>query len=182
METHYAKDFRHLARLLKQKDAELKRKMARAARRAAQKHAAYLRRNMPVASSELRNSVQVQGTQVVVDAPHAAAVERGSRPHWPPLEPILEWVKLRGFQGLVSKKQLARLPGTTTAAHATSISLAIHQHMGMTALSVDAPLKVAKAIQATIAKYGTKPQWYMRNSLPAAHAFLGAAVLDELKK
>lgn len=33
------------------------------------------------------------GAQIVVDAPHAGAVELGSRPHWMPLQPLLDWAK-----------------------------------------------------------------------------------------
>lgn len=184
MATHHARDMKHLARLLKRKQEDLHRSMARAAKKAARKHARHLRRNMPVASSDLRDSVHVVGSKVIVDAPHAAAVERGSRPHWPPFEPILKWVKLRGFQGLVSDKQLARLPGTTTAGAARSIASQIRDRMQVgadDAIAVDAPEQIARAIQASIAKHGTKPQWYMRSSIPAARGFLAESVLEELR-
>lgn len=45
---------------------------------------------------ELRNSVEAvftdKGARVVVKAPHAPWIEDGTRPHWAPLQPLLEWV------------------------------------------------------------------------------------------
>src|SRR4051812_27825637 len=116
------KGLSELRRVLKRDMRKKQREFEAAQARAARKHAAFVRQNMPVAFGELRASVHADGTRVVVDAPHAAAVERGSRPHWMPLEPLLEWVKLRGFQGLASPKALARLPGRSTAEHATSVA------------------------------------------------------------
>lgn len=184
MATYHAKDLRELGRLLKRKGVDLDKAFKRATKKAARKHAAHLRRNMPVATSELRDSVVARGSKVIVDAPHAAAVERGSRPHWPPFEPILEWVKLRGFQGLMSAKQMARLPGTSTVQHAQAVASGIRDRMltdGSDAIAANAPEQIARAIQASIAKHGTKPQWYMRNSLPAAHGFLSEAVTEEIR-
>ena len=44
----------------------------------------------------LKQSVHVErladgGAEVVVDAPHAGAIENGTRPHTPPLAPLLAW-------------------------------------------------------------------------------------------
>jgi hypothetical protein len=182
MATYQAKDLRHLARLLKKKERDLGSAFKRAAKKAARKHAQYLRRNMPVATSDLRDSVKAQGSYVIVDAPHAKAVERGSRPHWPPLEPLIEWVKLRGFQGLASPKQQQRMPGTTTAYFAMTIGAAIESAVEDGAVSVNLPEKIARAIQAVIAKRGTRPHWYMRDSVPAARGFLGKAIAEELRR
>lgn len=47
------------------------------------------------------NSVDSRGTgtgvQIFVGAPHAIFMEEGTRPHTPPLDPILEWVLRKGF-------------------------------------------------------------------------------------
>lgn len=49
-----------------------------------------------VDSGGLRQSVRYErvddGGDIIVDAPHAAFVERGTRPHWPPEDPIRLWV------------------------------------------------------------------------------------------
>lgn len=182
MAVHHARDLNHLARLLKRKDGQIKRDLERAAKKAAQKTAAHVRRTVPVAFSELRNSVHVDGSKVIADAPHAVFVERGTRPHWPPLEPILRWVKLRGFQALVGPKQVHRLPGNTTAYHAMTVGSAIEQHIEDGSVSVDVPVQIARAIQAMIAKRGTRPHWYMRNAVPVARGFLGVAIAEELRR
>lgn len=162
--------------------------------RTATQGARHVRRNVPVAHGELRNSVKaVDGHRIVADAPHAAPVETGSRPHWPPLAPLVKWVKLRGMQGLTTPKRQARLPGTTTKLHAGSVAGAIRAHSVATgyadwqggATSVEAPEAVARAIQAAIAKHGTKPHWYMRGSVPAVEAILDREIrrgLDAAEK
>lgn len=146
---------------------------------AARRGAKHVRENMPVAFGELKNAVRAvtkpYGAAIEVDAPHAEAVEKGSRPHWPPLAPILAWVKLRGMQGLRSDKQLARARGTTTVSSARLVARQISDRTltdGSDAVAADAPLQIARAIQATIGKYGTKPHWFMRNAEPFVLAYL----------
>jgi hypothetical protein len=50
---------------------------------------------------ELRQSVGHEffedGAEVAVSAPHAAHIEHGTRPHWPPFQPILEWAQRKGI-------------------------------------------------------------------------------------
>lgn len=166
----------------------LERRLGKALRKAAQKAAAHVRRNVPVAFSELRDSVHVVGSRIIVDAPHAAAVEWGSRPHWAPLEPLVRWVKLRGFQGLQSEGQLKRLSGTTTFEHATRVAgdLAASRRGGAVGAetswtSIDAPVEIARAIQLKIAVAGTKPQHYMAKAVPHARAFVGVEVEAALR-
>jgi hypothetical protein len=190
------KDFKELARVFNRDMRKLDERGVRACRRAVQRTAAHLRRNIPVAFGDLRNSVREEGMKLIVDAPHAAAVEYGSRPHWAPLEPLIKWVKLRGFQSLAVRdgaskgadgryrdgkgKFLNHLTGTTTVEHATRVGeqLAntrrggpIGPERSSTALS--APIEIAKSIQLAIALRGTKPQFYMANSIPLADKFLG---------
>lgn len=192
MKTIRVKSLGALAKAL-QKDLRGKeRALDSARRRAAQKHAAYVRSHMPVAFGELRASVSASDGKVTVDAPYAAAVEVGSRPHWMPLEPLIKWVKLRGFQGLASSKSLGRLPGTTTAGHAHSVAAGLREHdeaSGYADLSGgagdrDGPVAIAKAkaIQLAIALKGTKPHWYMRDSIPQARVFLGIEIKAALAK
>lgn len=168
------------ARIAKDMRARKKR-IVRAVHRTAQMGAKVVRENVPVAFHELEHSVHPvmlgdAGAKIVADAPHAAAVEVGSRPHWPPLEPILLWVKLRGMQGLQSDKQLAKLPGTTTARHARAVAgqIAAMRVGGRT--PVDAPMQIAQAIRASIGRNGTKPHFYMLKSLPAITEILKAEI------
>lgn len=163
-----------LGPLMAKNERARSKRIEAAIRRAARRGAALIRRSVPVAHSELRDSVHVVGTRIIVDAPHAAAVERGSRPHFPPLAPLIKWVKLRGTQGLARAKSLQRMPGNTTAAHARSVASQIASmgsHGGArsegSSTPVDAPERVARAIQRAIGARGTKPHWYARKNLPA---------------
>lgn len=52
----------------------------------------------PVDMGELRRSVHAEhfghlGSRILVDAPHAGIAELGSRPHWAPLQPLIDWVR-----------------------------------------------------------------------------------------
>lgn len=149
---------------------DVKRKEARlrtAVRRAAKATVPGVIKNMPVAFGGLKSSVHIEGSSVVVDAPHAAAQEFGSRPHTPPLAPLVAWVRLRGMQGInPSSKQ----HGTTTRAVAARVAsqLAGLENSGGYS-SVDNPTRIAVAIQKAIAANGTKPQFYMRKSVPYAY-------------
>jgi hypothetical protein len=145
-----------------------------------------VKRRVPVAFGDLRESVKpeerVDGAAIVVDAPHAAPVETGSRPHTPPLAPLVAWVKLRGAQGLLSPRQVGRLPGRSTAAHAITVAAALRSMERGGALDVDAPVRIARAIQRAIRDHGTKPHWYARSSLPAVRAVLGVAIRKALSE
>lgn len=54
-----------------------------------------------VATGELARSVVStpvdDGAIVKVDAPHGVFMEEGTRPHFPPLQPLEDWVTLKGF-------------------------------------------------------------------------------------
>lgn len=148
-------------------------------------------KNAPVAFEGLRASVHADltemlagKTRIVVDAPWAGAVEKGSRPHTPPLAPLIAWVKLRGMQGLTKTGKVrspkARAWGSTTAASAHVIASQLKEMQGALygANAVDAPEQIARRIQASIRKHGTKPQWFVRSSLPK----IRAALHDRMKK
>jgi hypothetical protein len=153
--------------------------------RAAKRTKAHIRDNtIPVAFKELIGSLKVSrvsgGTirgsevsaSVSADAPHAEAVEIGSRPHVPPLAPLIAWVKLRGMQGLKSTKQQRRLRGTTTRVQARTIANAIASYEKHGAVPVDAAEQIARAIQASIAKHGTAPHRFMFKAVPFAQETL----------
>lgn len=129
-----------------------------------------VRGNAPKAFGDLRNSIHATATKIVVDAPHAAAVEVGSRPHEVPLEDLVMWVKLRGMQGLTKARTGAHTDpkkiGPTTRAHAIAIAKELKSMEQGGALSVDAPEQIAKAIQKAIREHGTAPTWFAMNSLP----------------
>lgn len=171
---------RHLKRDLKR----LKRGAEKAIDKTAHKAVAVVQGNAPKAFGELAYSVHAEDHKTVVSAPHAQAVEIGSRPHVVPLEDLVAWVKLRGMQGLSktgrvrSSSWQAKGSGASTAMQARRVARGLKALERNNALGVDAPEKIAKAIQLAIAENGTKPHWFVRESLPEV-----AEILDrELRK
>ncbi len=181
MTTHTVKSFGELKALILRHAKQREGKVRKAVRTAARKGARILKGNVPVAFGELREDIEAIDHFIIVGAPHGAAVNNGSRPHWMPLGPLIAWVKLRGMQGLHTERQIGRLPGTSTrgAAQGVAAMLASHEHRGPGGYSdVDAAEQVARAIQRAIAKRGTKPHHFMERSLPDIYAALG----EELHK
>lgn len=95
----------------------------------------------PVDQGILKNSIShtisAQGAEIVIDAPHASAVELGSRPHWAPIGPLIRWAERHGAEN---------------------------------------PYAMAKGIQKKIAAHGTKPTWFVKNSIPKLERALGTLV------
>lgn len=122
----------------------------------------------PVAFAELRDGIidvkLPAGALIVSTAPYSAAVEEGSRPHMPPIAPLVEWVRLRGTQGLDV--------GAGATGHPGRVAASIASHGNGTSTPVDAAVRVAWAIALGIKKRGTKPTWFMRRSLPEVEALL----------
>lgn len=116
----------------------------------------------PVDAGILKSSFHVEatadGARIVVDAPHAGIVELGSRPHMPPLQPLIDWVKRHG-------KALG-LPRTRT-----------RNAQGRFIASPEV-LQFARALQHKIAREGTRPTYFIRKSLPA----LARALSEELAR
>lgn len=163
-----------------------------AAYRATQAMVPEVRKRVPVAFGELKDSIHAEdtprGPRLVADAPHAAVVEYGSRPHMPPLGPILRWVKLRGMQGLTKAGRVASNRTKTGRVAkwqlepAKAVAGMLAQAVRGGALDIDAPMQVARAIQMKIAKEGTRPQPYMRTSIKDMVRTLDLFVRDELAK
>lgn len=93
----FIKDFRELN--VKYDAATIK-----AARRTASKLESEIKDRMRPASGKLDVSVAVEKLRakryqlnVVFTEPYWVYVEYGTGPHWPPLEPILDWVKVKGL-------------------------------------------------------------------------------------
>jgi len=111
--------------------------------------------NNSIASGELRkgitNEVQYQPHALVgIVSAHAEgsnnynyapAVEYGTRPHWPPIAPLVEWAKLKHLAGVYSVKTRRRL-GSKSRKATENYSLAY-------------------AVQRKIARHGTKPRPFM---------------------
>lgn len=169
-------DFSSLSKAVRaiQNDTKrLNRGLQRATKKAARSGVSIARREVPVAFGELRDSlswddIEDGHSQVVADAPHAAAVEFGSRPHWAPIGPLVAWVKLRGMQGISGRGKVRKT--ATPQQHRVASQLAAMSRNGSNA--VGDPYAIAKAIQRAIAVNGTKPHFYMRASVePVADQF-----------
>jgi hypothetical protein len=151
---------------------------------------------VPVAFGALRNSIEAidEGpgvSSVVARGAYAAAVEKGSRPHMPPVDAIEAWVKLRGMQGLTRGGAVTKAatfgpynksgtPRDWRRAPARAIAGSLAKMVRGGALSVDAPRQLAWAIAKKISIAGTKAQPYMQSSVPFATQALDRFVVEAL--
>jgi hypothetical protein len=185
MKTYSVSSPGELAKLLQQHMRQRAERLRAATVPAAEVGAMAVRRGVPAPHGELADAVKPErrpaGAAIVVDAPFAAAVETGSRPHTPPLEPLIAWVKLRGAQGLLPSGRGRR--SAAAAAHsARSVAGALAAMERGGALDVGAPVAIARAIQHAIATRGTRPHWFVRGALPAVRAAVGAAIKEALQR
>jgi hypothetical protein len=164
----------------------LQTRIGRAVQKTAADAVTPIRKRAPKAFGDLQNSVHAvpgPNPKTIVDAPHAGAVERGSPPHTPDFERLLAWVKLRGMQGL---NGTSRRDGRTTARQATRVkdllSHEVQRGPGGPFSPVDSPTRVAEAIAKGIEKHGTRPYWFVRESLEDVRALLNTNVRGALKK
>jgi len=116
--------------------------------RAVDRAAEEVRENAPKATGFLRESIHAVGLKIVCDATYAIYVERGTRPHWPPIAPLIAWVQAKGSIGL-SGNQDAK--------------------------------SIAYAIAHKISIEGTKPTWFMRNSIPLTMKWIGYEIRGALR-
>lgn len=185
--TVYVRGFEGLAAAIARDMPVIRQKTVRGVHQTIVATAHAIAKNVPIAFGDLRASVHgvwtPNGGGANVEAPHAAAVEFGSRPHWVPLEPLIRWVKLRGMQGLSSRgaAKWNRGPGKTTGRHSLEVARSLNAMAKGGALSIDAPEQIAKAIQIAIAKKGTRPHWFVRNTMPTAMRILHREVGRALK-
>ncbi len=120
-------------------------------------------RAVPVDVGTLKASVRAVEDTIVVGAPHAATIERGARPHWAPLQPLIDWVRRhRKALGLTRRGRDAS--GRFRGASESEITAA------------------AQRIQYKIAHHGSPPRWYMRNALPALGRILQRLVNRRLRE
>lgn len=102
------------------------------------------------------------GTEIVFDAPHAVVVELGSRPHMPPLEPLVEWVKRHATKLGIGKAptfRYSKKEGPPTRKR-------MARYLERFADWEGEVVKVAQAIRYKIARDGTRPTHFVRSKLP----------------
>lgn len=137
--------------LLKATDKRLRDATKGAVIEAAAVGAEIVSRDAPVDTGRLKQSVIMRKRgasghpEIVAQAPYAGPVEVGSRPHWVPLRPLVGWVRrhasLFGLKGGTQRGKGGRFVG-------------------------GAIITLARKIQRSIARRGTKPKWYMKRNLP----------------
>lgn len=195
----------------------LRRELARAARversveYAARDGVAVVRAEAPKDLGHVANSVHATlgagGPEIVVDAPHAAALEVGSRPHMPPLAPLVAWAKRHGASARPKakaasakasrptklrtrvKRLLRRLAGALSGAVRRLLRRAFGGSAKAPRASKAQPAQLTdkeaeafgRALQHAIAKRGTKPRWYVRKSLPRLRRILATRVRAGLR-
>lgn len=89
----YDTDARHLGALIVTHERARRTAVGDAVPVAVRNAAKIIRAAAPKASGKLRDSVEIEGNEVVVNAPHAVAVEVGQRPHVAPLGPLIKWAQ-----------------------------------------------------------------------------------------
>ena len=110
----------------------------------------------PVTYGNLRGSItaQVEAIQGAVigtvgtSVPYALWVEEDTKPHWPPLQPLIDWVQKKQIAGTYSIQTRRRL-GSKANIQAENIAL-------------------AKMVQKKIAMQGTTGKHMFRDGLAAA--------------
>jgi len=93
---------------------------------------------------------------IIYDAPHAEYLEYGTRPHWPPIQPIVDWCH-----------RVLNLPYATKKADRTrgfraGKRLVFSEASGAKEGTAE---QVGFLIARKIAEKGTEPQSYLRKSL-----------------
>ena len=194
------------ARKIHQDAVARQARVERAVLKAANKTAPIVRNELvPKAFGELADSIHVSSgkrgsAEIIADAPHAEAVEVGSRPHMPPLAPIVKWVRLRGIQGITKRggvKPLGPLNNrqqSGTAIARMEVARSIKKAVGGKASAMakwranaelgavdPATIAVAQAIRMKIAKNGTKPFRFMQAAITPAMVFLDTFVKAALE-
>lgn len=114
--------------------------------------AGLLARKSPVDEGLFKNAWRAYGNEIRNPAPYAGIIERGARPHLPPLEPLLGWVER----------------------HASDLGVSSGDEREV--------LDVANAIRFKIAREGQKPTWLVRDSLGQLRDIARAEIESELRR
>lgn len=151
---------KELANAYRHGDAERRKKILNALYQSALEGEAVVAQDTPVDTSRTRNAWhtvrQPYGADLVNDSPIAAILETGSRPHWPPFEPILRWV-VRTFGTADGRR------GFESRA------------------SVDPELfAIARGVQKSIAVNGTPAHWMLKKNLPRLRRILARNIQQAL--
>jgi hypothetical protein len=136
----------------------------------------------PVDVGSLKSSLHARQTgprsaELVADAPHAGVVEVGSRPHTPPLQPLIDWVRRHHRSFRIRRAAKVRIgPARTASAQRRRDARVAHNDTREAEIEA-----VARAIQRKIARFGTRPRWFMRSQLPKLRKILAILIRRRLR-
>jgi hypothetical protein len=160
-----------LPRLFEELETQRIERMFSAIYAAAEAGVATVVRNAPKDQGLLRKSIHAVHSEhesaILADAPHAGIVEMGSRPHKPPLRPLIAWVmRHRRAFGLGRGRLTARPTFVTRRRGLGGFGAA-----SLAGTDAEAT-RIAVMIQRKIMREGTQPTWFMRKSLPRLRQIL----------
>lgn len=131
----------------------------------------------------MRRSVDVDnhpdGALLSVDAPYAAAIENGTRPFFPPLAPLEDWVIRKGLAG--KKKRVSMRKSEREGGGLGTVSFL--ERKATAAAQYNSEVKsIAYAIALKISKEGIEPRHFFKKAMAMAPKFLRAEIDRELEK
>lgn len=131
----------------------------------------------------MRRSVGVDnhpdGALLSVDAPYASSIEHGTRPFFPPLQPIEDWVIRKGLAG---KKPKTRMRKSEREGGGLG-TLNYLERKATAASQFNTEVKsIAYAIALKISKEGIEPRHFFKKAMEMAPKFLRAEIDRELEK
>lgn len=111
------------------------------------------------------------GADVFNDAPHAPIIEYGSRPHWPPFQPLFEWAlrKLRGKGKAVGGQRSA-----------TQSRVGRRKGKSKAEQLVTEARSWARGVQIAHSKHGMKPRRVFARALPQMRKDVGMLIRARL--
>lgn len=133
------------------------------------------------------------GAELENSVPYASVIEEGARPHWAPLQPLIEWVTRKGLMGNKTRSFELIKARTQKLAKAGKVSKtrggvkAFIQKYRFSASAmrsswlVVAIMEMAKLIRFKIAKKGQKPRKVMEKAAEKFPEFVKKNVEKELE-
>lgn len=116
------------------------------------------------------------GAFVANSAKHTVYVERGRSPgRAPPFSKILKWVKIKRFNH-------KRMVGVGPLAAGQSVKRIRWSKGEKQSIAADLDAKLARQYQRRIAKYGTRPSWIFRDTMPKIAKRAIRDVRSEMRK
>jgi len=141
--------------------ADRHKRIVNALHKSALQGEAIVAQDTPVDTARTKNAWHVvrlpDGADLLNDSPVAVILEVGSRPHWPPFLPILQWAA-RKFGTAGGKRSFESLSEVDPGLYA-----------------------IAKGVQKKIAEEGTEPHWMVKKNLPRLRAIAKRNIEQALK-